>query len=59
MQLCVRVIVAVTLTASMRQYAFPNNCWSDNENASRIAAEIAQASATIGAVEDVLLPAVG
>ena len=38
------------------EYGFPNNCYSDNQNFSRIVAEIALVSGVVGAVEDVLLP---
>jgi hypothetical protein len=40
------------------EYAFPNNCWSDHVNASRIAREVNEVSAIIGAAEDVLWPAI-
>ena len=39
------------------EYAFPNNCYSDVANASRIVKEIAEVSGTVGAVESVLWPA--
>ena len=39
------------------EYAFPNNCYSDSQNLSRITTELAAVSATIGVLEDFLMPA--